>query len=56
MSVRMPMMSVMSAEDALLDERWRRMFGQPLPMLGAPEIARTILEQAQQAERLELAA
>lgn len=30
-------------DDAELDVLWRAAFGQPLPMLGAPEIARKIL-------------
>lgn len=34
----------LSPEDAELDALWRKVFGQPLPMLGAPKIARKILE------------
>ena len=33
----------LSPDDAELDELWREAFGQPLPLLGAPEIAREIL-------------
>jgi hypothetical protein len=33
----------MSPEDAALDMLWRRTFGEPLPMMGASEIVRTIL-------------
>lgn len=36
-------MPELSPEDAELDALWREVFGQPLPMLGAPEIARKIL-------------
>lgn len=38
-------MTVMSAEDEMLDALWREAFGQPLPMLGAPDIARRILAE-----------
>ena len=31
--------------DAELDARWRAAFGQPLPMLGAPDVARAILRE-----------
>ena len=31
--------------DAELDVVWRAVFGQPLPMLGAPEIAKAILAE-----------
>lgn len=34
-----------SPEDAKIDAEWRKAFGQPLPMLGAPEIARLILDE-----------
>lgn len=33
----------MSAEDAALDVLWRETFGEPLPMMGAADIVRTIL-------------
>lgn len=33
----------MSPEDAEVDALWRRVFGQPLPMLGSPKIAKKIL-------------
>lgn len=33
----------LSPEDAALDARWRAAFGQPLPLLGAGDIVRTIL-------------
>ena len=33
----------LSQTDAELDVLWRAVFGQPLPMLGAPEIAEAIL-------------
>lgn len=36
-------MTGLSPEDAELDALWREVFGQPLPMLGSPEIARKIL-------------
>ncbi|ADL01324.1 DNA methylase [Brevundimonas subvibrioides] len=36
-------MAELSSVDAELDAMWRKVFGQPLPMLGAPEIARKIL-------------
>ena len=35
----------LSPEDAALDARWRAAFGQPLPLLGAGEIVRTILAE-----------
>lgn len=38
-------MGQLSDEDAHLDEQWRLVFGQPLPMLGAPDIARQILNE-----------
>jgi hypothetical protein len=34
-----------SDEDKELDALWRELFGQPLPMLGAPELARSIIAQ-----------
>ena len=34
-----------SDEDAELDEQWRQVFGQPLPLLGAPGIARQIIHE-----------
>jgi len=33
----------MSPEDAALDLLWRDTFGEPLPMMGAADIVRTIL-------------
>ncbi|CAN5288373.1 hypothetical protein BH10PSE1_BH10PSE1_25100 [soil metagenome] len=36
-----------SNEDLELDQLWREMFGQPLPMLGAPEVVRAILAEHQ---------
>lgn len=33
----------MSAEDMALDALWREAFGEPLPMMGASDIVRTIL-------------
>ena len=33
----------LSPDDAELDALWRKVFGQPLPMRGSPEIARKIL-------------
>lgn len=38
-----PTMGVLSPVDAELDALWREVFGQPLPMLGSPEIATRIL-------------
>ena len=35
----------LSSDDAHLNRLWRRTFGQPLPLIGAPEIARRILRQ-----------
>lgn len=35
----------LNSEDARLDRLWREHFGQPLPMIGAPEVARRILRQ-----------
>jgi len=40
---RICLMDKLSPDDAELDALWRKMFGQPLPMLGSPEIARKIL-------------
>lgn len=34
-----------SKEEIELDRLWREVFKQPLPMLGAPDIARTILNE-----------
>ena len=34
-----------SEDDIELDRLWRRAFKQPLPMLGAPDIAREILNE-----------
>ena len=34
-----------SEEEIELDRRWREAFNQPLPMLGAPDIARAILDE-----------
>ncbi|MDB5421137.1 MAG: hypothetical protein JWR59_1084 [Brevundimonas sp.] len=36
-----------SKEEIELDRLWREAFKQPLPMLGAPDIARAILEEHQ---------
>ena len=33
-----------SEEEIELDRLWREAFGQPLPLLGAPDIARAILD------------
>jgi len=30
--------------DIELDRQWREAFGEPLPMLGAPDIARALIE------------
>lgn len=35
----------LTPEDARLDQLWRERFGQPLPMIGAPEVARRILRE-----------
>ena len=35
----------LSPDDAHLNRLWRETFGQPLPLIGAPEIARRILHQ-----------
>jgi len=39
------MTRTLSPEEARLDRLWREHFGQPLPMIGAPEVARRILRQ-----------
>ena len=39
------MTRTLTPEDARLDRLWREHFGQPLPMIGAPEVARRILRQ-----------
>lgn len=36
----------LSSLDQMLDVRWRERFGQPLPVIGCPEIALAILEQS----------
>lgn len=41
----------LSAEDAALDAEWRATFGQPLPIIGAADIARAVLDKAKQARR-----
>ena len=38
-------MTGMTDEDRELDAQWRLVFQQPLPMLGAPDVARAILAQ-----------
>lgn len=38
-------MTPLTPEDRELDRLWRLMFNQPLPMLGAPDVARAILAQ-----------
>jgi hypothetical protein len=35
----------LSPEDAHLNRLWRETFGQPMPLIGAPDIARRILRQ-----------
>lgn len=35
----------LSPDDAHLNQLWRETFGQPLPLIGAPDIARRILRQ-----------
>lgn len=35
----------LSPDDAHLNQLWRETFGQPLPLIGAPEITRRILRQ-----------
>lgn len=35
----------LTPEEVRLDRLWRERFGQPLPMIGAPEVARRILRQ-----------
>ncbi|MBN9480805.1 MAG: hypothetical protein J0I52_11235 [Bordetella sp.] len=39
------MTRLLSPEEVRLDRLWRERFGQPLPMVGAPEVARRILRQ-----------
>ncbi|MBB5746693.1 hypothetical protein [Brevundimonas variabilis] len=38
-------MTTPTHEDIELDQQWREVFGQPLPMLGASGIARMVLQQ-----------
>lgn len=38
-------MTALTPEDRELDRLWRLAFKQPLPMLGAPDAARSILAQ-----------
>jgi hypothetical protein len=38
-------MTALTDEDTELDQQWREAFGQPLPMLGAANIARKVLQQ-----------
>lgn len=38
-------MADLTDEDFELDRQWREVFGQPLPVLGAAKIARTVLAQ-----------
>jgi hypothetical protein len=40
-----PMGRLLTSEEVRLDKLWREHFGQPLPMVGAPEVARRILRQ-----------
>lgn len=35
----------LSPDDAHLNRLWRQTFGQPMPLIGAPDIARRILRQ-----------
>ena len=35
----------LSPDDAHLNRLWREKFGQPMPLIGAPDIARRILRQ-----------
>ncbi|MND47918.1 hypothetical protein D3C80_388240 [compost metagenome] len=35
----------LSPDDAHLNRLWRETFGQPMPLIGAPDIARRILRQ-----------
>lgn len=37
------MLTQMTDEDRALDALWREKFGEPLPILGAAEVIRTIL-------------
>jgi len=39
------MTRLLTPEEVRLDQLWRKRFGQPLPMVGAPEVARRILRQ-----------
>ncbi|ASD25648.1 hypothetical protein O3U67_04925 [Brevundimonas diminuta] len=39
------MTRLLTPEEVRLDQLWREHFGQPLPMIGAPEVARRILRQ-----------
>ena len=39
------MRTQLSPDDAHLNRLWLETFGQPLPLIGAPEIARRILRQ-----------
>ncbi|WP_427792410.1 hypothetical protein [Brevundimonas diminuta] len=39
------MTRLLTPEEVRLDRLWRERFGQPLPMVGAPEVARRILRQ-----------
>lgn len=39
------MKTQLSPDDAHLNRLWFETFGQPLPLIGAPEIARRILRQ-----------
>jgi len=38
------MISHMTDEDRALDELWRKRFGEPLPILGAVEVIKSVLE------------
>lgn len=35
----------LTPEEVRLDKLWREHFGQPMPMIGAPDVARRILRQ-----------
>ncbi|HEY1072374.1 hypothetical protein [Brevundimonas sp.] len=39
------MTTALPPDEAHLDALWRERFGQPMPMIGAPDIARRILRQ-----------
>lgn len=53
---RMHRTPIMTAEDQKLDARWRARFGEPLPILGAAEFVRKILDApAQPAPRAQRA-